>query len=331
MKDVAMLAGVGLKTVSRVVNEEGGVSPQIVEKVTSAIASLRYSPDQRAGSLRRGDKKTGTIGLVVSSVANPFAAAVHKAVEDAAARRGTAVLAASLDDDPLRERRIVDALLGRRVDGLILTTVARSQAYLLTEQEFGTPLVFIDRAPIGIDGDTVLSNNSEGAEKATNHLLKQGHKRIAYLGDRLDIRSAQARHQGYLRAIGRAGIATSAVQIIDDLHSEEAACQASLRLFTSPDAPTAVFSSQNLVTIGVIRALRQLNLHRTIAVVGFDDFPLADLLEPAVTVVAQRPETIGAVAAECLFRRLVGAEAKNEIHMIDTDLIVRGSGEIPPS
>lgn len=330
MRQVAALAGVGLKTVSRVINLEPNVSPETISRVRDAAAHLNYQPNLYAGNLRRSNKKTLTLGLIVGNVANPFAGALHRAVEDAASERCTAVFASSLDDDPLRERGIVDAFLRRRVDGLILTTVTTSQSYLLPEQEHGTPLVFIDRAPIGIDADTVVSDNANGAARATRHLLDHGHRRIAYLGDRHDIQTARERKRGFLEEMTRAAIPVAGVALVEDLHDEESTLRAVLELLDSSARPTAIFSSQNLVTLGAIRALRLRGLQHRVALVGFDDFTLADMIEPAITVISQNPGRIGALAAAKIFARLDGDTGPDETVLVPTELITRGSGEIRP-
>jgi len=330
MRHVATLAGVGVKTVSRVINGEPNVSAATITKVLEAARTLDYQPDLHAGNLRRADGRTRTLGLLVGSVDNPFAGAVHRAVEDAAIGRGVAVFASSLDDDPEREQAAVSAFLRRRVDGLILTTVSESQAYLAPEVKRGTPVVFVDREPAGITSDSVVSDNVDGAAAATRHLVSHGHRRLAYLGDRHDIRTAQERRRGFLDELGRAGIATGDVPVIEGLHDEETARRATLALFDADLPPTAIFSSQNLVTIGVIRALRELGRHRDTALVGFDDVPLGDLLEPGVTVVAQDPHAIGRIAAERVFARLDGDESPAARTVVPTRLIERGSGELAP-
>ncbi len=330
MRHVAALAGVGVKTVSRVINGEPNVSAATIAKVTAAARTLDYQPDLHAGNLRRADGRTRTLGLLVGSVDNPFAGAVHRAVEDAALERGVAVFASSLDDDPDREQVAVSAFLRRRVDGLILTTVSESQAYLAPELRRGTPVVFVDREPAGITSDAVVSDNADGAALATRHLLEQGHRHVAYLGDKPVIQTARERRRGFLEELGRAGVATRDVPIVEGLHDEESARLATLALFDRAAPPTAIFSSQNLVTIGVIRALRELGRHRDTALVGFDDVPLGDLLDPGVTVVAQDPQQIGRAAAERVFARLDGDASAPARTIVPTRLIERGSGEILP-
>lgn len=330
MKQVAALAGVGIKTVSRVVNGEPNVSPATVARVRAAAESLNFHPDLHAGNLRRGGQKTQTLGLLVGSVANPFWGAMHRAIEDAAAERGIGVFATSLDDDAGRERRAVSAFLRRRVDGLILTTVTPTQEYLLPESDRGTPLVFVDREPVGLPADAVVSDNAEGAAIATRHLIARGHRRIAYLGDRTDIRTANERRRGFLGELDRAGIQVDPRAVIENLHDEDAARAAVVRLMATAEPPTAIFSSQNLVTIGAVRGLRERGLHWSTALVGFDDVALADLLEPGLTVVAQDPQRMGAVAATKIFARLDGESGEPRTAVVPTRLQVRGSGELPP-
>ena len=330
MRHVAALAGVGIKTVSRVINGEPNVTDATAAKVREAAESLNYLPDLHAGNLRRSDRKTKTLGLLVGNVGNPFAGAVHRAIEDAAALRGVAVFASSLDDDPEREFAIVSALLRRRVDGLILTTASKNQSYLLPEQERGTRFVFVDREPVGIDADAVVSDNAAGSSAATRHLIERGHRHIAFLGDHSQIQTARERQRGFLEELGRAGISTRNVVVIEGLNNEGKARSAMTALLDSDDPPTAIFSSQDLVTIGAVRALRDRGMHRSVALVGFDDFDLADLLEPGITVVAQNPKRIGALAAERLFARIDGADQAAQTYTVPTTLIPRGSGEIAP-
>lgn len=331
MRHVAALAGVGIKTVSRVMNDEPGVSESTRLRVLGASQQLNYQLDMAAGSLRRTGRQTLSIGLLLPSVSNPFSGEIHRALEDSLAERGIAVFAASLDDDPQREKALVAAFLGRRVDGLVLTPIAKSQAYVIPEHSRDLPMVFIDREPVGIDADAVVTDNAVGAATAASHLLAHGHRKLAYLGDRIEIQTARERRQGFIGELGRAGLATSAVPIREGLHDEESARLAALELLASDDPPTAIFSSQNLVTFGVMRALKELGASKRVALVGFDDFTLADMMEPGITVIAQHPERIGKLAAERLLARIDGDRVAPTTYIVPSELIVRGSGEIPPS
>lgn len=328
MKQVAALAGVGVKTVSRVLNNEPNVSADTASRVNAAVRALDYQIDLQAGSLRRVDGRTKTLGLLVGSVDNPFSGSIQRAVEDAAAHRQTAVFASSLDDDPSREDSAVRAFLQRRVDGLILTTARPRPDYVGTLHSRGISAAFIDRKPVDVDLDSVTSDNRSGAARATAHLIRHGHHRIALLADRSDLETAAERHRGFLDAIGEAGIPTADTSVVMGLHDERAAHEALRQLLASPEPPTAVFSAQNLVTVGAVHALREARLQHSIALIGFDDVPLADLLDPGISVIAQNPYEIGRVAAERVFARLDGDDSEPEHIVVPTTLITRGSGEI---
>jgi LacI family transcriptional regulator len=331
MNDVARFAQVSLKTVSRVVNGESSVSPVLAERVRTAIDTLGYRPDIGASNLRRSDQRTRTIGLLLEDVGNPFSSSLHRAVEDEARARGVQVLTGSLDENPERERELTRVLAMRRIDGLILAPASADQSYLRTELQTGTPVVVVDRASTGITADSVVATNVTGAKEAVQHLISHGHRRIAYLSDYGRISTALHRYQGYLTALAEADMEPDPTLITENLHTVGGAEAAVMTLFGGQRPPTALFTSQNLVTIGAVRALRRLNLHREVALVGFDDFPLADLLEPAVTVVAQDPARMGRTAAQALFRRIDGDTSEPREYWIPTTLIRRGSGELRPS
>lgn len=329
MRDVAALAGVSVKTVSRVVNDERGVSASTIDRVQQAAHQLNFQPNFGARSLRRSDGRTGTIGLILENVANPFSGALHRAVENVARERGVVVLTGSLDEAPERERALVSAFASRRVDGLIVMPTGSDHAYLRREQQAGIPIVFVDRPP-GLRADVVLADNRVGAERGVAHLVAGGHRAIGFLGDLARIATEQERHAGYLDALRAAGLAAPPHLVVHDAATVDIAEAAALRMLRGPDPPTALFTAQNLVTIGALRALRRLGRQHEVALVGFDDFLLADLLDPPVTVVAQDPHALGMLAAQRLFRRTEGDTSPCTTEVVPTRLIARGSGEIPP-
>jgi LacI family transcriptional regulator, galactose operon repressor len=328
IRDVAALAGVGTKTVSRVINDEANVSPQTRARVQRAVLALNFKPNQGAGALRRGDRKTLTLGLLLDAVDNPFSALINRAVETVAYRRDTAVLAASSDNDPDRERVMVDAFTRRRVDGLILSPITEDQGYLRIEREQGTPLVFVDRPPTGLLADAVITNNYEATIEAARHLINQGHRRIAHLGN--ESAASTARQCGFTKAMTEAGLAESSLQR-DGLRSDQEIDAAVRGLMQLDTPPTALFTSHYLVTLGAIRALHDLGLERRVALIGFDDIVLADLVRPAITVMAPDPNRLGTIAAERVFARLDGDTSSVQTVVVAAQLIARGSGEIPPS
>lgn len=330
MRDVAQRARVSFKTVSRVVNEEGGVSPVLERRVRRAIDELDFRPNVGARILRRSDRRTASIGLLLEDVANPFSAAVQRAVEDVAVPRGVVVFSASLDEDPARERALATEFCARHADGLVLAPAGADQSYLTAELRAGTAIVCVDREARNLPVDSVITTNAIGAAEGVRHLAAAGHRRIAYLGDRATIVTAQHRFDGYRQALRAAGVALDPGLVVHGLNEPGTADGAVTALLQRADPPTALFTAQNMVTIGAVRALRRLGREQAVGLVGFDDFLLADLLSPGVTVVAQDVAAIGRIAAERLFARIDGDASPSEVRLVPTVLIRRGSGEIPP-
>jgi LacI family transcriptional regulator, galactose operon repressor len=330
MLDVAALAGVALKTVSRVVNSEPGVSPELEARVRRAIEQLNYQRDANAATLRRLGRKTQTIGLVLEDVSNPFSSELHRAVEDAARERGVLVFAGSCDEVPDRERELIGSFRERRVDGIIVVPASQDHTYLYEERRAGTALVFVDRPASHLDADSVVSDNLGGAMQAVAHLLEYGHRRIGFLGDLLSISTARERLRGYTQALEAARIPRDEELIRTELRDPEVAARAIDEMLARPEPPTAIFTGQNLLTIGGVHALREAGREREIALIGFDDISLADMLDPAISVVAQDPQALGRAAADQLFRRLDGDTGAAVHQVIPVTLIARGSGEIPP-
>jgi LacI family transcriptional regulator len=328
MRDVAALAGVSLKTVSRVVNGTTTVDADLAARVQRAAAQLHYRHNMTASNLRRGDRKSFMIGLMLEDVSNPYSASIYRAVEDVARGRGVGLLAGSLDENPDRERELAASLVARRVDGLIVVPAGQDHSYLRDELEMGTSIVFVDRPAVLLAADSVVADNQAGARAAVQHLIGHGHRRIAFLGDLMSITTCQDRYAGYLEALHAAGLATDPAIVRHGLHDPAAATAAVTSLLASAVPPTALFSSQNLITLGTVQALRSAGAQHRTALVGFDDVPLADLLDPPVTVVAQDVAAIGTLAAQILFRRIDGDGSPPRQHIVPTRLVARGSGEI---
>ena len=325
MSDVARAAGVSLKTVSRVVNREPGVRPETSERVRRAIETLGFRRNEAARALRQGHR-TRTLGLVIEDMANPFYFGIMRGVEEAARGLGSLVIAASSDENGERERELTLALCERRVDGLILVPAAEDHAYLLPELRLGVRIVFLDRPPEGIAADTVLVDNVGGADAATSHLLAQGHRRVAMVGDTPTLYTSVQRLEGYRDALTRHGVPYDEGLVRLGRHDVGAAERAAEELLALPDPPTAVFAGNNRSTIGVLRATSQNG--RRIALVGFDDFELAELLPVPVTVVATDSVELGRRAAQLLLERLAGDNGFPKTVVLPTTLVERGSGEI---
>src|SRR5215469_9235723 len=323
MKDVASRAGVALKTVSRVVNGEPGVTPETTNRVLGAIEDLGFRRNESARLLRTG--KTATLGFITDNTGDPDYAAVSRGVEEVARDHGFLVFTGSTDCDPAREEVLVLTMCSRRVDGLIMAPTSGDHEYLVPEIEAGVAAVFVMRPPELDDADVVLADERGGARAAVAHLIAQGHERIGYLdGDLSGYRSRQLM-RGYTEAMSAAELPVDPAW----------ATLAPQRLLDSQ--VTAVFCGSREHTMRALRAvaaaqhtLTARGRTRRVAVVGFGDFELADLVSPGVTVVSYEPAEIGRAAGELLVQRVAGEQGPPQRVELPTRLIVRGSAEFPP-
>ncbi|MFJ6938787.1 LacI family DNA-binding transcriptional regulator [Streptomyces sp. NPDC101132] len=327
MKDVAARAGVGLKTVSRVVNEEPGVTQDTERRVREAIEELGFRRNDSARVLRKG--RTATVGLVLEDLADPFYGPLNRAVEEVARAHGALLINGSSAEDPDRERELALALCARRVDGLVVIPAGDDHRYLEPEMRAGVATVFVDRPAGRIDADVVLSDSFGGARDGVAHLIAHGHRRIGFVGDQPHIHTAQERLRGYRAAMADAGLPVPAGLVALGPTDPRTVTEAARAMLAGTQPVTALFAGNNRVTVTLVRVLA--GLDRAVALVGFDDFELADLLRPGVTVVAQDPAALGRVATDRLFRRLAGTRLPVERIELPTRLVPRGSGELPPA
>jgi len=328
MKDVAARAGVGLKTVSRVVNEEPGVTPDTIARVQAAIDALGFRRNDSARLLRT--RRTASIGLVLEDVADPFYAALSRAVEDVARAHGALLFTGSSAEDPRREQELVLAFCARRVDGLIVVPAGDDHRYLSPEIDAGVATVFVDRPAGQLDADVVLTDNAGGTREGVAHLIAHGHRRIGFIGDQSGIHTADERLRGYREAMAAAGLPVRPDWYAMGPTTPDRVQAALDAMLSGPEPVTALFAGNNRVTVTAVRVLS--GRKDPVALVGFDDFELADLLDPPVTVVAQDAPGMGRSAAHLLFRRLDGmAPAEPSRLELPIRLIARGSGEIPPA
>jgi LacI family transcriptional regulator len=331
MNDVAALAGVSLKTVSRVINGETTVNADLATRVNAAAAELRYRPNFGASALRRNDRRSSTIGVLLPDLSNPLSATMLRAIEAVAANRGVSVLGGSLDESPEREHELTTSMSRHGVDGVIIAPASRDHHYLAMEQQAGTPYVFVDRPPLNLLADQVVSDSRAGSADAVRHLIKHGHRRIGFLGDSSSLFAAHERHQGYVHALTTAGIPVDPTIEARDVRTIDSAREAVRAMLATKNSPTAFFASQNILAIGAVHAIREADAQHRIALMSFEDFLLADLLDPAVSVVAYDVVELASLAARLLFERIDGLRPAPRHFVIPTTVIARGSGEIPPS
>jgi LacI family transcriptional regulator len=319
---VARLAGVSLKTASRVLNDEPYVSAATAAKVQAAAEELGFRLNVIARELRAG-ARSSIVGLIISDLANPFYARIARGAERVLRANDLQLICASSDEDPVLERQLTAELLERRVSALLLTTCVDDHHYLEVERRLGIPIAFLDRPPAGIDADTISLDNAEGARQAAEHLIQHGHRRIGLVGDLSRLATHRERIAGFAKAMADAGIDGWQRFVRADSHDSEAAERATRELMALPQPPTGLFTTNNRITAGALRALRQ--LPSPPALIGFDDFDLAELL--GVSVISHSPERMGELAVELVLERLAGAERPASHHRLPIRLIERGSGE----
>lgn len=333
MSEVAARAGASLKSVSRVVNGEPHVSPELDARVRRAIVELGYRPDRRARGLAADSNDGRLIGFVQVDAANPWFAAVYRGLEDAALKQDGIVIAGSTDADPEREAALIETLMEFRVDGLVVAAAEGSDDFLRREIARGTQIVCVDRPLSDVNCDLVVCDNREGTVAAVTHLLEIGHQRIAFVGGNQAVWTARQRFQGYRDALRDAGLTPSPeLEVVNVDHADDAQ-EAVRRLFSlTDDPPTAIFAAQDRITIGAVSALHAAGRQHDVALFGFDEIQFSEVLSPSISVVAQHPYEMGHRAGELLHDRLADRVSSRPARaVVPSSIIHRQSGNIRPA
>lgn len=322
MRDVALRAGVSAKTVSRVFNDDPHVLPETRRRVEAAMREVNYVPNALATTFRAG--RSPVVGIAVPDIVDPFFASIVRAVEDTCSGEGISTLVTSIGDDPAREQPVLESLLRSRLMGLIVAPVADDHSWLGGWAD--TPVVFVDRPPVGLQADAFVEDDYRGSYLATEHLIEHGHTRIAVVADTLHRQTTERRVRGYRDALAAHGIPVDESLVALGAHGRSGAGREMERLCALPQRPTAVFSSNARVSMALIPALRSL----PVALVGFGDFPMADQLTPAVTVIEQDPALLGRLAAVRALQRLREPERRHEPDgLLPVRLVERASCLLP--
>jgi LacI family transcriptional regulator len=321
MNDVARVADVGLKTVSRYVNGATNIDPVLAARIAEAIKTLGYRRNLAAASIRPG-WTSKVLGLIISDLANPYYSALTRSIESYARSRGYLLISASSDEDGDRHDELVDRLLEQRVDGLLIVPPRKeARAWGLVPTPI-PPVVFLDRPLEFEHADVILADNAGGARTATQTLLGGGARRIAFVGDARSIYTMRERYSGYLNALRGEGIAEDPALVRDDAHSSEQATSAVRDLLASTDAD-AIFAANNRASVGALLAFRETG--RRVPLIGFDDFEAATLSSPAVSVISQDVAAMGRRAAQLLIDRLGGWAGERVVETLPVSLVLRGS------
>jgi len=321
LAQVAEKAGVSLKTASRVINAEPRVAEDTRQRVLDAAAQLGYQPNHAASQLARG-VTSRVVGLITGDLSNPFYSALAKGVEQELRSRDMQLTIASSDEESDRERVLVSEFVNRHVTALILVSTLDEHSTLAGVQARNVPIVFADRIGIGLDADSVVVDNEGGAHIGTAHLIAHGHWAVGFIGDLARLETHRERFEGYRRAMVDAEL-DQWRWVRHGAHDVESARLAAISLLQQEEPPTALFTSNNRITIGALKAIDELGLDT--ALVGFDDFELADV--SGVSVIAHDPVEMGAVAARLAIAAAERTRFGANTVVLPTWLIARGSGE----
>lgn len=324
IQDVARRAGVAPMTVSRVINNSGYASQEVRERVLAAVAELGYMPNTLARSLRI--RRSNTIALILTDITNPFFTTMARGVEDAASAAGYTVIFGNTDESEEKERRYLEMIQQKRVDGILLVPAGGSVEAVEGIRQVGTPLVVLDRRIPGEMVDVVRCNSTEGAYRLTRIMLELGHRQIALLTGPVSVSTAEDRAAGFRKAMEEAGI--DKPQVIYGSFTQDSGYEMARKALVIQPRPTALIAGNNFIAIGLLKAVRDADLEvpEDLAVAGFDDLPTAMVVEPFLTVAAQPAYEMGRQAADLLFSRLSGENsAPPQEILLPLDLILRRS------
>jgi LacI family transcriptional regulator len=325
LRQVAALAGVSVKTVSRALNNEPYVRQDTAERVWTAAAQLGFRVNALARELRSAAASTA-VGMLIGDLANPFWSGIARGAEKELSRHGFLLITASTDEDSRLEWSLTKAMLDRRVRALLVVPTSGDHSYLDAERRQGLTVVFIDRPPSHLLADVIVLDNAGGARAATEHLLRNGHRRIAVIGDAPRLYTHRERLAGFRDAMERAGVAVSESYLRLESHNAETAELDAFQLMAMPIPPTALFTMNNWNTTGALRVLKDWP-HEKLqpALIGFDDLELGDVVN--VSVIEHDPEEMGRLAAVTALARMSGDDGPPRSVVMPTRLIARGSGE----
>lgn len=330
IKDIARLAGVSHSTVSRALRNSPLIPAHTAQRIQKIANETGYSASAVARSLVT--RKTHALGVVVTSIADPFHGEVVNGIEEVANQHGYSVILANSQANPKREMTVVRSFRERRVDGILVASSRVGALYMPLLSELQIPIVLINNQHPSEFAHTVTIDNVQGAYDVTRHLIQLGHTRIAYLGDRFGLQSDTERRSGFQKAMKDDGVPVRDEFIVHGDGKPEGAFGAAAKLFAAQVRPTAIFCYNDMSALGVLQQAdaNGLAVPRDLSVAGFDDIFFAPLLNPPLTTVHQPMRKIGERAAELLLALLRGQEAEKVV-VIRGELVVRGSTTAPRS
>jgi DNA-binding LacI/PurR family transcriptional regulator len=331
IRDVAKHAGVSTATVARVLSGRTPVSDDLAARVKQAVAELRYVPNGVARSLSRG--RTHLLGLLVSDIANPFAAQVARGLEDEAAKHGYHVLVGSSDFDPDRESQLLSSFAARTVDAVALVSASGATEAMQRLLDTQIPLVFVDRRPDNdLRAPMIRTDNLTAAHDAVGYLIGLGHRDLAMISGPPTLPTASQRLEGFRIACEEAGLRVREECVRQGFLGVEGGYRAAREVLALTPRPTALFSFNNMLAVGALRALREaeVSVPRDLSLITFDDMDLFPFVDPPITAIAQPAYQIGTEAARALISLLSGNQFVPREVVLPTEFRLRSSCAPPP-
>jgi LacI family transcriptional regulator len=328
ISEVARIAGVSISTVSHVLNKTRYVSPEKFQRVTQVIAEVGYIPNTIARSLKMAS--SGTVGLAISAISNPYFSDIICAVEAECSRRGLTVFLCDTQDDPERELAVIRQLHQRRVDGIILAPSPAPEKSLDYLMDKGVPCVLVDRLADS-RFDQVGMDNEAAITALVNHVVNVGHTRVGFVMGQPGFKTTMERMHVFRAAMAAHGLDVPDGYVSCSNRNTADAAVSTHKLLSLPLPPTAIIANNNLTMIGIMRATRERNLQvpRDLSILGIDDFEWADYFEPRLTLIAQPCNDIGQQAANLLIERIADPKGARRTLRLDPALKVRGSCGVP--
>ncbi len=327
LQDVARRAKVSIATVSRVLNHSDKVVPETRAVVEQALRESGYRPSRVARRLRMNSGRAHLVGLIIPDIQNPFYAEIARGVEDAAYAAQYALLLCNSDENPEKEKFYLDVMRDESVDGIVLPPFDDTDAAVIEIVKTGLPVVCVDRCLAKVATDLVEVDNYRGAFEGVTHLISRGHRHIGLIEGRAQVSTSRERRRGYLDSLAAAGIAVRKDLIRAGDFKQESGRVLAGELLDQKKPPTALFVCNNLMTVGALAAVHQRDLRvpKEIALVGFDDLPWAEALDPALTVVRQPAYEVGKQAMELLLKRITEPTRPPVTMRLLPELVVRRS------
>ena len=327
LKELAARARVHPSTISRVANRDPSL--RIAPATRARIETLLRETDYRPNGIARGLKlrQTFVLAVVIPDVTNPFFAGLFRGVEDGASPRGYNVLLCNTDGSPERQRSHVQSLQARRVDGVMLASSVLHDPTVRWLRTQRMPYVLVNRFSEEGQDPFVGSDDLQGARLATQHLVELGHRRIGHLAGKATVSTGVLRRRGYLAALAESGLPADPQLVVESGYAEAGGAQAAEQLLSMPGPPTALFAVTDMTAVGAFGTARRrgLRIPEDLAIVGYNDIPLASRLVPGLTTVHVPIHEFGSAAARLLLEQIETGVASRRRVVFNPELVERGS------